>query len=111
MSVQMVWLVTHTRRAVFWIVNQVNVAAIKIVLIHWPAFKEHALAHAKAYCAVKMPIANQKIMLLGVDAALALLKMNMANVYHVCYFITLFPLEFHEKLQFFQRFYYSSRRM
>lgn len=87
-SVQMEWLVIHTREVALEMNfdSQVNVTAIKTALTHWPAFKEHALAHAKVYSAVKMPIVSRKIMLLGVDAVLALLKMKMANVYRVCYF-------------------------
>lgn len=94
---QMECLVIHTKKVAFWIklASQVNVATIKIVLTHWHAFREHVLAHARVYCADKMPIVNQKTMLLGVGVALALLKMNMANVYHVCYFF--FFLRFHKK--------------
>lgn len=93
--VQMVCMVIHIKRVALRIniVKQANVAATKIVQTHWPAYKEHVLAHVKAYCADKMPIANQKIMLLGVDVALALLKTNTANVYHVSYFV-LFILNF-----------------
>jgi len=52
------------------------------VLILWLVYKEHVLVHAKAYFADKMLIANQKDMRLGVDVALDLLKMKVANVYH-----------------------------
>lgn len=90
--VQMVCSVIHTKRAAFQIkvVNHINVAEIKNAPTHWPAFREHVLVHAKAYCVDRMRIVNQKIMLPGVDAALALLKTNMANVFHVCYFISFF---------------------
>ena len=83
--VQMEWLVIHTKKVAYKVnlACQVNVAPIKIALIHWHAFKEHVLAHAKVYYADKMRIVSQKIMLLGVDAVLVLLKMKMANVYHV----------------------------
>lgn len=87
--VRMVCLVIHTKRVVLRtnLANHTNVAAIKIALTHWPAFKGLALARAKACCADKMHIVNRKIMLLGADVASALLKMNMANVFHVRYYV------------------------
>lgn len=39
-----------------------------IALILWLVFKEDVLVHVKVYYVAKMLIANQKIMLLGVDA-------------------------------------------
>lgn len=83
--VQMEWLEIHIKEVVLRIlrIDKVSVSAITIVLILWLVYKEHVLVHAKAYFADKMLIANQKDMRLGVDVALDLLKMKVANVYHV----------------------------
>jgi len=56
--------------------------ATKIAPTHWLVYKVDVLVHVRAYCAVKMLIANQKVTLLGVGVALDLLKMKMANVFH-----------------------------
>lgn len=87
---RMEWKAIHTKKDAFLIkpVNQVNVAVITIVLIHWLVYKAHVLAHARAYCVVKMRTVSQKIMQLGVDAVLVLRKMKVANVFHVsCFYL------------------------
>lgn len=78
----------HTKVVALWIeiTNQANVAAITTALILWLVCKERASAHAKAYFAAKTLTANQKVMQLGVDAALDLLKMKAANVFHVRFY-------------------------
>ena len=83
MFVQMECLVIRIKEVAILVASQVNVMAMKIALIHWHAFKEHVLAHAKVYYADKMPTVSLKTMQRGVDAVLVLLKMKMANVYHV----------------------------
>jgi len=76
--------VIHTKKDAFRIDNhrQANAKQIVIVLILWPVCKELALVHARVYSVDKMHIVNQKIMLLGVDAALVLKKTKAANVFH-----------------------------
>lgn len=83
--VQMEWLEIHIKEDVLRTlqIDKVSVSATTIVLILWLVYKEHVLVRAKAYFADKMLIANQKDMQLGVDVALDLLKMKVANVYHV----------------------------
>lgn len=77
---------THTKEDAHWPIqhpDKTNAVATVIVLILWLVYKALALAHARAYCVVKMHIANRKIMQLGVDAASVLRKMKAANVFHV----------------------------
>lgn len=83
--VQMEWLEIHIKEDVLRTlrIDKVSVSATTIVLILWLVYKEHVLVRAKVYFADKMLIANQKDMQLGVDVALDLLKMKVANVYHV----------------------------
>lgn len=94
--VRMDWQGIHIKKDASQIVNQINAAAIKSVLILWLVYKAHVLAHAKVCYAVKMHTVNQKIMQLGADAALVSLKTKAANVFHVRFlaFIIFFnPLE------------------
>lgn len=105
-SALMAWLVIRIKKDASPIDNQINVAAIMIVLILWLVYKAHVLAHAKVYCAVKMHIVNQKIMQLGADAVLVLLKMKAANVYHVSLFCFVY-LQFNIFMIIIQTIFFS----
>lgn len=47
------------------------VRVMLIALIHWLVYKANVLVHVGVCYVVKMPIANQKVMPLGVDVAWA----------------------------------------